>query len=237
MGSYQTAVVASLLVVVTAFARPARAADKVTDANLQAASTSAAISSPSLPAAPPEVGFQEDQPTVLGARFGGYCGPEMKGTGLSGIAAILVGVQGGWVINERFVVGAAGYALATTQAPSQKQSRPEGPSHLQFGYGGARFAYVERPYAPLHFTAGVLVGGGGVSVLTEDRVRDISHNHDGGGFFALEPGADVEINLHRHVRLALGGSYRLISGFDQPRLHTSDLSGPAGSVTIRFGSF
>ena len=188
-------------------------------------------------AAPPDASLDEDHHEVLGTSLGGYGGAEMKGTAVAGIPAILLGVQGAFVFNRHFVLGAAGYTLATTQAPSQELARPEGPSHLQLAYGGAQVAYVLWPHDTFHFRAGVLVGAGGVSVLTEDIAQDLKRNHDGGGFFVLEPQADLEISLHRYVRLAFVGSYRFINGFDQPRLHTSDLSGPAGSVAMRIGSF
>jgi hypothetical protein len=77
-------------------------------------------------------------------KHGGYGAPEVKFTTMTGDPAVLVGFQGGWIINHGFVIGAAGYGLSTTHDAPAALSLPSTRSTLQFGYGGPRLGYVIR---------------------------------------------------------------------------------------------
>jgi hypothetical protein len=197
-------------------------------------------SSPSSPPAyvAPPAAAEEDQ-TLLGrgAHHGGYGAPEVKLTTLTGDAALLVGGQGGWIINKRLLVGAAGYGLTTSHTPLPELTRPYGSSQIMFGYGGPRLGLVFASQRVLHATIGVLVGAGGVGVMSHDVAQDKYRTHNGAAFFALEPQVELEINVHHNFRLALSGAYRYIGNTDQPGLRSSDLSGPSAGLALKFGVF
>src|SRR5512143_2571513 len=78
---------------------------------LGALSSTAAADETPAPGAESEHGAQ----TVLGSgiHHGVYGAPEAKVTVFTGDAAMLVGGHAGWVIDRRFVLGLAGYGLAT----------------------------------------------------------------------------------------------------------------------------
>jgi hypothetical protein len=177
--------------------------------------------------------------TLLGGRtsHGGYGGPEMKVTTMTGEAAILVGGQAGWIINRHLLLGGAGYGLATSHSPTPDLARPEGPSRLGLGYGGLRLGWIFATENLVHLTAAVLVGAGGVTVATHNLSADRWDTHNSEAFFALEPQVELELNLARYVRLALSGSYRYIGNTGTAGLQASDLSGPAGGVIAKFGVF
>jgi hypothetical protein len=177
--------------------------------------------------------------TLLGPRthHGGYGGPEMKATTMVGDPAIFVGGQAGWIIDRQLVLGGAGYGLASSHSPDAPLLRPEGPSRLQLGYGGFRVGWIVAPKQLVHFTASVLVGGGGVTVVTHDLAADRYGSHNSAAFFALEPAIDMEVNLARWLRLGVGASYRYLGNTGQPGLQAVDLSGPAAGVALRFGVF
>jgi hypothetical protein len=86
-------------------------------------------------------------------------------------------------------------------------------------------------------TLAALVGGGGYTILTHYDALDDNHTHDSRGFFVLEPEVQVEVNVVQFMRVGLGFSYRYIGTQAVAGLSTSDLSGPAGSVVIKFGAF
>jgi hypothetical protein len=180
-----------------------------------------------------------------GVHQGGYAAPEVKITSFTGDAALLAGGQAGWIIDRSLVLGLAGYGLATAHSPVPELSSPIGTSRIGFGYGGVRLAYVFTPQRLVHLSTGALVGAGGVTAVTSERVFDAEDGdtdqrwraHHGGAFFVAEPTADVEINLHKYVRVALSGSYRFASSTDRPGFKSSDLSGPAAGLAFKFGMF
>lgn len=187
--------------------------------------------------APPERD-QEDRLLLGGpTRHGGYGAPEMKVTSMTGEGAILVGGQGGWIINHAFVVGAAGYGLATEHTAPATLSRVDGRSTIQLGYGGPRVSYILRPHDPVHFTFGMLIGAGGYAITTREYATNARRTHDTAAFLALEPQVEAEANLLRHLRIAIGLAYRYIGATDTPGMKQSDLSGVAGSVLVKAGVF
>jgi hypothetical protein len=180
-----------------------------------------------------------------GVHQGGYGAPEVKLTSLTGDPALLAGAQIGWIIDRSFVLGLAGYGLTTAHSPVPELSSPVQPSRIGFGYGGVRLAYVFTPQRLVHVSTGALIGAGGVTAITRELTydpvdRDTSEQwraHHGGAFFAAEPTLEVEINVHRWVRVALSGSYRVVTDTDRPGFKSSDLSGPAGGLAIKLGTF
>jgi hypothetical protein len=59
---------------------------------------------------------ESERETLFGGgapTFGGFGGPEVKGTSMLGTGSVLVGGHGGMVLNHVLVVGGAGYSLAT----------------------------------------------------------------------------------------------------------------------------
>jgi hypothetical protein len=53
----------------------------------------------------------------------------------------------------------------------------------------------------------------------------------------IEPAINAELNVTTWFRLNAGVSYRIVAGVDQVGLDNSDFSGPAASLTFKFGRF
>jgi hypothetical protein len=178
-------------------------------------------------------------------KHGGYGAPAVKITAVNGEAAIMPGIQGGWVINHSFVIGAAGFGLATRQDAPIGMRVDGRPSTLEMGYGGLRLGYLVMPKSVVHLGFGLLIGGGGVAGLSKDELPVI-HNGDlhyerrvdnSDAFFVTEPEIEVEINVADFMRVAVSGSYRFVAGIESTGLSSWDIAGPAGGVALRFGSF
>jgi hypothetical protein len=183
-------------------------------------------------------GEQPDQVLLPGhVEHGGFGAPEIKLTTMMGDAAILVGGQGGWIINHGFVLGGAGYGLATQHDAPASLSRAGARSTLQFGYGGPRLVYIVQPHALVHVTFGLLIGGGGYGVLSRNDAADSGYVHDSHGFFVAEPQAEVEANVVKFARVGFGLSYRYVGIGSTTALGSTDLSGPAGSLFAKLGVF
>jgi hypothetical protein len=56
-------------------------------------------------------------------------------------------------------------------------------------------------------------------------------------YFIVEPGLNIELNLFRFMRIAVGGTYRFVSGLDMANLGNRNLSGPTANLMFKFGRF
>jgi hypothetical protein len=178
-----------------------------------------------------------EEPEVLlprGARHGGWGGPAVTVTTVRDRGAVFLGARGGWLIDGRFTLGGAGFGMVN-RIPAPDAAEPAGRElELEMGYGGAWLEYTFAPLRLLHVSFGVLVGGGGLTLVVPDGG---SYDGDGDAFFALEPAVTAELNLATFMRLDLGASYRWISGIDTPGLSGTDLSAPAAIAVLKFGKF
>ena len=85
----------------------------------------------------------------------------------------------------------------------------------------------------IHFSVGLLIGAGGVGYRDEYYASDVSAR----GAFVLEPWTEVHVNVATFFRISGGVSYRWVTGANSPAAADSKLSGVAGILTLRFGSF
>ena len=179
------------------------------------------------------------QETLLGGdvEFGGYGGPVVQFTSLNKQLGVLVGGGGGVVIGHTLSLGGAGYGLVNNVT---EDVAPAATPYLNLGYGGVYLRYINSSNALVHFTAGVLIGGGGAGF--RDDVADGNEPNTGrdtlsDAFFIAEPDLEAELNVARWLRITLGGSYRLVSGLRVAGLGNDDISGPSARMTLKFGSF
>jgi hypothetical protein len=156
---------------------------------------------------------------------GGYGAPELKFTPMASSLALLMGSQGGWIINHRFIFGGAGYGLVNDVTLDRAGRKPT----VGFGYGGFRPGLIlGEKEDTLHFTSGVIIGAAGTSV------------GDGGQTsvtWVVEPDVGVDAALTRWLRVGISGSYRFVGAADEAKLRFAQLSGPAAGIQFKFGSF
>jgi hypothetical protein len=175
------------------------------------------------------VGAEEPEGAVE-REHGGYGAPELKLTSLAGSAALLAGAQGGWIFDRSLVVGGAAYGLVSSAPAPERLPRSAGERpDLSLGYGGLHVGGILWSRSVLHLSFGALAGAGRVSAGGSAPV--------GATFMVLEPDLELEWNAARHVRIALGGSYRLIPSTDVSAFDSRALSGPAASLAIKLGVF
>jgi len=162
---------------------------------------------------------------------GGYGALTVRYGRILGADGVFVGGQGGWIINHSFVIGGGGYGLANNIGIQDCDYL-----YLGFGYGGLLLEYIIASQKLVHFSVQVLVGAGGISYFTNDYHCEYNP-YDSDAFFALEPGANLMLNLHKYVRVGIGATYRYIGGADYDGITDSDLSGFSGGMIFKFGSF
>ncbi|MCS4201475.1 hypothetical protein GGP93_002931 [Salinibacter ruber] len=157
----------------------------------------------------------------------------------------MVGGQGGWVLNRRFVLGGALRGIAPRPDVNLRNRSPSDPESAQvrLGYMGLLLEYIGAPSSLFHYGAEVVVGGGNVELVGDQgfqpgpSVSDESFERS--AVFAAELGARAELNVTSFFRIGLSGGYRLVSGADLEKGAVSggDLSAPYGQLSLRFGSF
>jgi hypothetical protein len=114
----------------------------------------------------------------------------------------MAGIQGGWVLNRRFVIGGAARGIAPLPEVELQNVSPDAPTsaRLQLGYLGLLLEYIGRPSNLLHYGTKLVVGGGSVELIEDSQFRaGVSASNDGfdwSGVFAATPFAQGKTDLH-----------------------------------------
>lgn len=163
----------------------------------------------------------------------GYGGPLVRFGSIYGENGVFVGGQGAWRINHKFGVGGRGYGLANT-VPIRDLNNVQ----LGFGCGGLLLEYVINSDNLVHFDVNAMIGAGGLTYeVTNYDLPHTPFTYKDDGFFVLEPGAHIVLNVTRYFRIAGGAAYRYVSGVDNSRISDLDLSGFSGEIVFLFGVF
>lgn len=114
---------------------------------------------------------------------------------------------------------------------------------LMGGYGGMYIEPIILPRIPFHASFPIMFGMGGISQIYGDEEFMIGNMfEDMQTFLVMEPGAEIELNLTKSMRLAAGISYRFTSAFElkSSESYTTDIES-LRSLTFRlvfkFGKF
>jgi len=184
--------------------------------------------------------------TILGGKdytLTGYGAPYYRFSKAGEKYGSFVGGRGGLIINENFVIGGGGMGLVypTKREDVSGNSYTGIRPYIGLGYGGGLIEYYFSPKRLIHFSAGVLVGGG--SLTFHDRNNGDNNNSNNrndmrnDNFFALEPEVNIFINVTRFFRVGLGASYRYVKGINSDEISDRDFRGVTGSVILAFGWF
>jgi hypothetical protein len=183
----------------------------------------------------PLVNAQEE--TLLGSgkiSNGGFGGPVVKFTSINKHFGVLVGGQGGWIINHSFVIGAGGYGLVNNVKTENLFLGER--ELLNFGYGGVELHYINNSDKLIHYTVSLLIGGGAIGYRHPDN-WDWDWDTNTNSFFVMEPTVRLMLNVTSFFRIGVGGGYRLISGASLDDIKDSDISGPSAEIVLKFGKF
>ncbi|MEQ9423364.1 MAG: hypothetical protein RJQ09_03020 [Cyclobacteriaceae bacterium] len=166
----------------------------------------------------------------------GFGAVDFKYTEIYNEKALIFGFNGGVIINKHIMLGVGGYGLTTEIEVNDDIFPP----HLEGGYGGILLGVVAAPVEIVHFTFPVLLGAGSFHIV--DRELDFNNfsraiSLESSSFAVVEPGLQVEINISKNFRFAVGSTYRLIQGVSFNDINDSDLSGFTGNITFRVGKF
>ena len=173
---------------------------------------------------------------------GGWAGLNFGYTQINGNDTYIMGARGGWLINHRFTIGLAGNGFLSDR--EYLRLSPKGEEvNLAGGYGGLLLEATLFPLSPVHLAIPVIIGAGGVAYTTTYWRDEYWNDHkdnftlDSDAFFVLEPGIELELNLIKFLRFAVGGSYRFTSDISMIESSSDMLNGFNGHFSLKFGWF
>ncbi|HEX2617976.1 MAG TPA: hypothetical protein VHL57_10570, partial [Flavobacteriales bacterium] len=118
---------------------------------------------------------------------------------------------------------------------------PRRMSQFRTGYGGLLIEPIIGHRNAVHVSLPIIIGAGGCGYETYTPVPQdfdpLNWSDDAQAFFVIEPGIDLEVNLVRMVRIAVGASYRYTSDITLPNTPTDALRGFNASFTVKVGCF
>jgi hypothetical protein len=110
------------------------------------------------------------------------------------------------------------------------------------GYGGFLIEPIIFPKYPVHVSFPILLGAGGIarSILTDYNYPyeyTQVYVEDAEAFLVAEPGVEIEFNVARWMRLALGGSYRFTTPLESTVFESNPMDGFTAGFSMKFGKF
>jgi hypothetical protein len=177
---------------------------------------------------------------VIRPQHGAYISPVIKFTTMYGHGVNLLGVKGGWVINNSFVIGAEYYALNSDITPNWVDPSSGISPLIKFTTGGLNFEYIFIHENIFSASAEIFMGGAGIILQPSP--------YYGGDFLVWEPQLNANINLNEWLHISLGISYRTTSALDIYHIDGSEnlppldfpiknLRGWTGSISFIFGVY
>ena len=168
----------------------------------------------------------------------GFGALDLKLTRIVDNTAMVIGAQGGAIVNKSLIVGFAGYGIVSN---ARVQSNPPATEYdLYGGYGGLVLGFNLLPREVVHLSVPVVVGAGTIHLSDPNfftYTSDSDFTVEQSTFFVAEPAAYLEFNVTRFFRLGLGASYRYVQGSSFSNLTDEDLSDWTANLQLKFGRF
>lgn len=171
-----------------------------------------------------------DRPLVNTSNLGYFVAPSYGFTQMDDSAASLLNIRGGVSINEKMAFG--GY-FATSLNQINPESETVQGIYMDYWSVGGFAEYILHSDKLFHVSFPLYIGYGEVQMDNEAGDAGLGE----ATFFQIEPGALLEINLHKNVRFNIGAGYRFVGDMEYRNLNQSDLSGITGYVGLKIGLF
>jgi hypothetical protein len=180
---------------------------------------------------------QEEEKTLLSTpvKQGVYATPVLKfgSFGSENKGSLIVGAQGGWILDRKFVLGLGVYGLSSRVKADDTLWQIAGMVDI-FNYGGVFFSYIHNSYNLIHAEVTTLIGVGEANYHDEEYWAKYPK---GDNFFVLEPGVNAIVNITPGFRVGAGLSYRYVDRLNLIGLEKSDVSGLNFNLLFQVGYF
>ena len=175
---------------------------------------------------------------------GGYGGISFGYSQIDNKDAFLVGAQGAWLINHGVGIGIAGRGFVNDLKFEKNIIGTKQEYNLAGGYGGLLIEPIIGARHPVHVSIPIVIGAGGVAYVKhyhyghgDDYNYNYDYSDDASAFFVIEPGLEIEFNMVKFMRVALGGYYRYTSNLSLADTESDVLNGFTFGMTLKFGKF
>jgi hypothetical protein len=181
--------------------------------------------------------------TLLGSSHanGGYGAVSFGYTRIDDHNTFISGIKGGWNINHSLTLGMAGYGFINN-LPYYSGSDDH---FLTGGFGGLLIEPVFWSRYPVHFTLPMIIGGGGIVRVNNFNYPEWFYYYDFPvtSFFIFIPGMELEMNITKFFRIAIGADYRitpdirLTDQYGNALVPPDLMRGFSGHIVFKFGKF
>lgn len=184
---------------------------------------------------------RQDIKTLSGSmsHSGGFGALSFRSTEFRDESMVLAGLRGGWIINRTLGIGFEGHGIIPTA--QFDDIVPGSEVNILGGYGGMFLELIFFSNEVVHVTFPVSGGAGwlGYHLTNEDNTMfgPTDNEVDSDVFWYVEPGADLEFNISRNFRLAMGVSKRFTQDLELLFTEPDDFDNLNYFITLKVGGF
>ena len=146
--------------------------------------------------------------------------------------SIIDGFRAEWIINKNWFVGWQSYESMGNNLDAPIASQSEKIS-MDIKYRGLIVGRLFRSEKLVHWGIEGLVGWGTIDYDQDNSDREWDEDY----FFTAQPSVFAELNVVTWFRIRGNAGYRIARGVSMEGLENSDICGPMGGITFRFGKF
>lgn len=170
---------------------------------------------------------------------GGFGALSFRSTKFRDESLVLGGLRGGWIINRTLGIGIEGHGIIPTAKFDDIEAGRE--VNILGGYGGMFLELIFFSNEVVHVTFPVSGGAGwlGYHRTNEDNTMPgpLEKEVDSDVFWYVEPGANLEFNISRNFRLAMGVSKRFTQDMELINTETDAFDKLNYYITLKIGGF
>lgn len=171
---------------------------------------------------------------------GGFGAISFRATEFRGQPMVLGGVRGGWIVNRSLGIGLEGHGIVPTAKFDDID--PLNRVVAIGGYGGFFLEPIFFSNQVVHITFPVSAGAGWLGYVLDwedynGSYRGPNVSQDNDVFWYVEPGVDLEVNIARNFRLALGVSKRFTQDLNLENTTERDFNSLNYFLTLKIGGF
>lgn len=171
-----------------------------------------------------------DMKPISTENIGFFLAPSFGFTQMDGSSASLFNLRGGLSIKDKFSVGAY---FSTSLNQINPESEILANVYMDYWSAGGFVEYTLLQKKIFHLSLPLYIGYGEVQMDNENGNTGLGESN----FFQIEPGALLEINLHKNLRFNIGAGYRFVGDMEYRNLNQSNISGITGYIGLKFGIF
>lgn len=169
-------------------------------------------------------------PSLNTKDLGFFVTPSFGLTQMDGSSVSLLHLRGGINWKDKYSFGVY-FSTSLNDIKPESETVPN--VYMDYWSFGGFAEYTLLSKKLVHLTFPLYVGFGEVQM--DNEIGDAGLGE--ANFFAIEPSALLEINLHKYVRFNVGAGYRFVGEMKYRNFNQSDISGFTGYVGLKFGLF